>query len=83
MRSSRLRTAAAAHRHRRAAARKNKMADAMDVDASQPRQFRLVKASGDAHVARLPPSLGARRSDTQPSGTQATLPATWSGLRFA
>ena len=35
------------------------MADAMDVDASQPRQFRLVKASGDAHVARLPPSLGA------------------------
>jgi hypothetical protein len=39
------------------------MADAMDVDASQPRQFRLVKASGDAHVARLPPSLGARLFD--------------------
>ena len=46
-----------------AAARKN-MADAMDVDASQPRQFRLVKASGDApHAARLPPSLGARLFD--------------------
>merc|ERR1711938_41188 len=39
------------------------MADAMDVDSSQPRQFRLVKASGDAHVARLPPSLGARLFD--------------------
>jgi hypothetical protein len=39
------------------------MADAMDVDSAQPRQFRLVKASGDAHVARLPPSLGARLFD--------------------
>ena len=39
------------------------MADAMDVDSAQPRQFRLIKASGDAHVARLPPSLGARLFD--------------------
>ena len=38
------------------------MADAMDVDSAQPRQFRLIKASGDAHVAR-PSAVGARLFD--------------------
>lgn len=39
------------------------MADAMDVDATHPRAFRLVKAGGSAHVARLPGALAAKLFD--------------------